>query len=250
MNLQLEWAIDQAREAGKIAMKYFHHSFEVMRKGDDSPVTVADREIETFLREQIEREFPSHGILGEEFDEKPGADYRWVIDPIDGTKSFIYGVPLFAVLLAQEVDGKPVFGVAHFPGLDETYWGDEAGAFLNGGRIRVSEKYNLADSLLIMGSLKQMDTQGRLEGFINLSRKTYATRNWGDAYGYCLVARGDAEAMIDPNVSVWDTCAVAAIVEGAGGKFTDFGGNRTHTAGNAIAAAPGVFDEIIAEYRR
>ena len=250
MRHELELAIKHVEEAGKIAMKYFRQSFDVVRKADDSPVTIADKEIETFLREKLEADFPSHGILGEEFEEKPGSGERWVIDPIDGTKSFVYGVPLFSVLLGLEVEGAPSLGVAHFPALGETYWGDSSGAFLNGKRIAVSNKTRLADSLLIMGSLKAMDAHDRLDKFTALARKAYATRNWGDAYGHCLVARGDAEAMIDPFVSVWDTCAVAAIVEGAGGRFTDFGGNSTHTAGNVIAAAPGVFDEIIAEYGR
>jgi myo-inositol-1(or 4)-monophosphatase len=245
MDPQLQWAIEQAQEAGEIAMKYFRRSFDVERKADNSPVTIADKEIETFLRQRITRDYSSHGILGEEFEEKTGDGTRWVIDPIDGTKSFVYGVPLFGILLGQEIDGKPNFGVAHFPALNETYWGNEDGAFLNGARIHVSEKTNLADCLLLMGSLKAMDQHKQLETFTKLARKAYATRNWGDAFGYCMVARGDAEAIYDPFVAVWDTCAVSAIVTAAGGTFTDLPGRPGHAHGEALACAPGVFDEIV-----
>jgi myo-inositol-1(or 4)-monophosphatase len=242
---QLEWAIEQAREAGDIAMKYFRRSFDIQRKPDDSPVTVADKEIELFLRERISQDYAGHGIIGEEFEEKQGNGTNWVIDPIDGTKSFVYGVPLFGILLGQEIGGIPVFGVAHFPALGETYWGSEKGAFLNGARIRVSNKTDLSECLLLMGSLKAMDHHHQLEAFTRLARKAYATRNWGDAYGYCMVARGDAECMYDPFVSVWDTCAVAAIIAGAGGTFTDLAGKPGHTFGEALACAPGVYDEIV-----
>ena len=249
MDPQLEWAIANTREAGKIAMKYFRQSFEVNLKSDDSPVTNADKEIESFLREKISVDFADHGILGEEFAEKPGSEQRWVIDPIDGTKSFVYGVPLFGILLGREEGGTPLFGVAHFPALGETYWGSGDGAFLNGARIQVSNKTDLGTSLLLMGSLKAMDAHGRLDAFTRLARSAYATRNWGDAYGYCLVARGDAEAMFDPFVAVWDTCAVAAIVTAAGGSFTDLDGHPGHTHGQALACAPGVFSEILAAMR-
>jgi myo-inositol-1(or 4)-monophosphatase len=242
---QLQWAIAQAQEAGEIAMKYFRQSFEVFRKSDQSPVTIADKEIETFLRERIDRDYSSHGILGEEFDEKFGDGTRWVIDPIDGTKSFVYGVPLFAVLLGQEVGGEPSFGVAHFPAINETYWGSADGAFLNGTRIAVSQKSSLADSLLLMGSLKAMDAHGNLNAFTELARKAYATRNFGDAYGHCLVARGDAEAIIDPFVNVWDTCAVAPIVTAAGGSFTSLSGEPGHFHANALSCAPGLVNEIL-----
>lgn len=238
------WAIERAQDAGNVAMKYFLTGVEVHLKTDDSPVTVADREIEATLREQIAKAFPDDGILGEEFDETPGSGRRWVIDPIDGTKSFIYGMPAFSVLIGLEVDGKPNLGVAHFPALNETYWGSSAGAYMNGGRIHVSEK-PLSRALLLMGSLKAMDASDRLEPFVKLARGAYATRNWGDAYGHCLVARGDAEAMIDPTVSEWDTCAVSAIVAAAGGHFTNFAGISGHTFGEAIACAPSVFADVI-----
>lgn len=247
MQQELEWAIEQAQEAGEIAMKYFRSGVEVIRKSDDSPVTIADREIEAFLRERILEKFPGDGILGEEFDETPGAGRRWVIDPIDGTKSFIYGMPAFSILIGLEFDTRPAAGVAHLPALDETYWGSVHGAFLNGDRISVSDR-PLSRALLLMGSLKAMDACGRLDAFTELARGAYATRNWGDAYGHCLVARGDAEAMIDPAVSTWDTCAVSVIVEAAGGRFTNFQGAPGHTFGEAIACAPSVFNDVIAAF--
>jgi histidinol phosphatase-like enzyme (inositol monophosphatase family) len=246
----LRWAIEAAKEAGEIAMKYFKAGVEVVRKSDDSPVTVADREIELFLRRKISQEYPQHGILGEEFDEVHGDGNRWILDPIDGTKSFIYGVPLFSVLIGLERAGVPILGVAHFPALGETYWGSDAGAFCNDEPIAASAKNSMSDSLLLMGSLKQMDACGTLDAFVALARKAYATRNWGDAYGHCMVARGDAEAMFDPNVSIWDTCAVSAIVSAAGAKFTNFAGEPGHTFGEAISCAPGIFDDVVSEFRR
>lgn len=248
MQPELEWAIERAREAGEIAMKHYGTGFQVHRKSDNSPVTIADREIETAFRERATEDFPEYGVLGEEFEETPGGSSRWVIDPIDGTKSFVFGVPLFSTLIGLEVDGKPTLGVAHFPALSETYWGSVDGAFFNGSPIQVSQKTDLSDSLLLMGSLKAMDANGRLDAFTALARRAYATRNWGDAYGHCLVARGDAEAMIDPFVSIWDTCAVCAIVEAAGGRFANFAGEAGHTHGEVIACAPGVFEEIIAGF--
>lgn len=244
MNAKLQWAIENAVKAGEIAMRYFRSDIEVMRKKDASPVTIADREIETFLRSQIERDFPDAGILGEEFDEKPGGSERWVIDPIDGTKSFVYGVPLFGTLLGLERDGEPILGVAHFPALRETYWGSDEGAFLNSARIRVND-IPLSESLLLTGSIKALEASGRLDAFLGLAKQAYATRSWSDAYGHCLVARGDAGAILDPVVSLWDTCAVAPIVRAAGGRFTDFNGTDTHAAGEAISMSPAVVADIL-----
>lgn len=237
MTEDLEFALAIALAAGGITLKYFNTDTPVERKADDSPVTRADREAETYIRDQIALRFPHHGVLGEEFDEQPGdGETRWVIDPIDGTKSFVYGVPLFAVLIGLERGGVPVMGVAHFPALGETLWAEQgSGAFCNGEAIRVSSTDRIEDALLVSGSILSFQAKGTLDGYIALAKKAYATRTWGDAYGHCMVARGKAEIMLDPRVNVWDTCALTPIVLEAGGSFTSFDGGLGRGVGEALS---------------
>jgi len=233
---ELKFAIRAARDAGAIAMQHFNN-VEVEFKADDSPVTIADREVERQLKANIAAVFPEDAFLGEETGHSNGeSSRRWVIDPIDGTKSFVAGVPLFSTLIGLEVDNEPVIGVAHFPALDETYSAERGkGAFLNGNPIYVSSVSELSSALLVCGSLDSFRKAGRLERFLDLSERVYAVRTWGDAYGHCLVARGSAEIMLDPSVSVWDTCAVAVIVREAGGTFTNFRGVDGHAHGEAVS---------------
>ncbi|MBA3724946.1 MAG: inositol monophosphatase family protein [Armatimonadetes bacterium] len=237
MTEELEFALRVARAAGGITLKYFNTDTPVERKADDSPVSRADREAETYIRNQIALRFPHHGILGEEFEEQPGdGETRWVIDPIDGTKSFVYGVPLFAVLVGLERDGIPVMGVAHFPALNETLWAEQGGgAFCNGEAIRVSSTDRIEDALLVSGSILSFEAKGTLDGYIALAQRAYATRTWGDAYGHSMVARGKAEVMLDPRVNVWDTCALTPIVLASGGTFTSFDGGPGHGVGEALS---------------
>jgi histidinol phosphatase-like enzyme (inositol monophosphatase family) len=231
MSPRLAFAVETAYVAGRSTLAHFGTvGFEL--KADQSPVTVADRQAEAIIRERIARSYPGEAILGEEQGGSSNAD-RWIIDPIDGTKSFVCGVPLYATLLSYEQDAQPVVGVAYFPALDLMVCAERGrGSQANGRSIHVSQTTDLARTTLCCGGHQSMASHGRAEGFMSLAAKVMATRTWGDAYGHCLVAMGQVEAMIDPVVSIWDLSAVGLIVEEAGGKFTDFLGNSrpTHEA--------------------
>lgn len=222
----LAFALNAATEAGKLTLGYFQQGVAVDHKSDESPVTIADREAEALLRRLIAQKYPSHGLYGEEQGQEGNQSERWVIDPIDGTKSFVCGVPLYAVLLSYEREGEPLIGISHFPALNETVYAvRSAGAYWNDRPCRVSKTAELKRSTLCTGSHKSLAIHGRLEGLVSLSHQVQATRTWCDAYGHCLVATGRVEAMIDPVVAYYDLSAVSLIVAEAGGMFTDFDGN-------------------------
>lgn len=217
--------MDIALEAGNSTLAYFQNEFEVDFKSDDSPVTVADRQAEAILRQRIHSRFPEDGILGEE--EGPTGDQirRWVLDPIDGTKSFICGVPLYATLVAFEEADQRQIGVAFFPALDLMISAELGrGAKCNGQPIAVSKKTDLATSVLCSGSVTTFNRKGLLPGYLQLGEESLAMRTWCDAYGHCLVAMGHVEAMIDPRIEPYDIAAIDVIVTEAGGRITNFAG--------------------------
>lgn len=231
----LTFALDAAWQAGRISLGYFQTSIDVERKSDATPVTRADREAEQRIRGLIERFWPDHGIIGEEYGEqKPESDYTWIIDPIDGTKSFISGVPLYACLIALVHRGEPIVGVAHFPALNETIYARRSGgAYWNGRRIRVSAVSLLKDAAL-MGS--EVVFGGKEQaGWERLSAATRIQRTWGDAYGYALVATGRADLMLDPRMHIWDNAPFGVILPEAGGTFSDWRGRFTIEAQQTIA---------------
>ncbi len=233
MSPRLKIAIDAVRKAGDSTLEPFRNRVGYELKSDASPVTTADRNAETILREELGLAFPGEAILGEEEGQIGAGASRWVLDPIDGTKSFIAGVPLYATLLAWEEDGLPTIGVCYFPALGEMLWAEAGtGAFLNGERIRVSTRSSASGSILACGGPSSMLKYGRWEGFANLTKNALATRTWSDAYGHSLVARGSIDAMIDPVVSRWDLSAVRVIVKEAGGQFTDFRGSDPFAKGD------------------
>lgn len=248
MNELLTFALNSAEEAGKITLKYFRQDFTIDLKSDDSPVTTADREAERFLRETIARKFPTHGFLGEEEGTTGDQGERWVIDPIDGTKSFICGVPLYGVLLSYERDGEPIVGVSHFPAIGETVWATKGGgAFLNGKTAQVSPVGELSRATICVGSHISLEDAGKMDGFMKLARQARASRTWGDAYGHCLVATGRTEAMIDPKVSYHDLSAVSLIVQEAGGRFTNFQG-EVGIYHEAISCNSALFDQVVGAF--
>jgi len=243
----LDFALDIAWRAGRITLRYFQTGVAVERKGDNSPVTLADRESEQYLRDAIQRHFPDHGIVGEEFGEQPSrTEFRWIIDPIDGTKSFISGVPLYGCLLALVERDRPIVGVAHFPALDETVAASlGGGCYWNGRRARVSTVSNLADATLLATEVSRT-WEGRQEQWRRLNAATYVQRTWGDAYGYALVASGRAELMFDPKMHIWDCAPFGVILPEAGGTFTDFKGNESISAGESVATNGALFDPVMA----
>lgn len=211
--------------AGKVTLEYFLKEIEVDRKEDDTPVTIADRKAEEFIRARIQNEFPTHSILGEEKGEsRSKSQYRWIIDPIDGTQSFIRGVPLYTVLLALEYEGEPQIGVIHVPSLRETVSAAVGvGAFYNGTPCQVSSTDRLADAWVQVTDYADLSRR-RPKFAERLLAESFSCRAWGDAYGYLLVATGRVDVMIDPIMNIWDIAPLEPIITEAGGVFTDLDG--------------------------
>ncbi len=241
----LGFAIDAAVAAGKVTAEFFLESIDVDTKTDDTPVTEADRRAEAYIRERIEETYPSHSILGEEAGENGrDSDYRWIIDPIDGTQSFIRGVPLYTVLIALEVKGEPVVGVIHNPPLQETVAGATGvGCFYNGSPCQVSSTSKLADAWVQVTDYADL-VRRRPKFAKRLLENSFSCRTWGDAYGYLLVATGRVDVMIDPIMNIWDIAPLKPIITEAGGVFTDLDGNQ-NAMGESSIACNGVLHEQI-----
>ncbi|MFN0021030.1 MAG: inositol monophosphatase family protein [Pirellulaceae bacterium] len=249
---RLELALSAGKEAGRLTLKYFQQdNYAVERKADESPVTIADRGAEELLRSRIAAAFPADGIIGEEFGRSEGSSgFTWILDPIDGTKSFISGVPLYGTMVGVEFDGRSLIGFVFMPGLNEgVYASVGGGAWHFRGeepprRARVSQR-PLGGGLFLTSQVDSYAKRGAMDVFHRLEKATYVTRTWGDCYGYLLVATGRAELMVDPILNVWDAAAVQPIVEEAGGTFTDWKGNPTIHAGEAIATNGLVLAEVL-----
>jgi histidinol phosphatase-like enzyme (inositol monophosphatase family) len=250
---RLEVALEACWRAGKITLEYFQTGVEVELKSDHTPVTIADKRAEEEIRRWLTRYFPEDAIVGEEgggMTPSRGTAPTWYIDPIDGTKSFVCGVPFYGALLACEMNGRVVLGVAHFPALNETVWAAQnAGCYWNGRRARVSAVNKLEEAVLLTTDFFRLDTLGHSAALDHLCRSTKLQRTWGDAYGYILVATGRAEMMIDPRMAVWDNGPLLPILEEAGGRFTDWQGNATIHGNNAFATN-GHLHEIVGQILR
>jgi histidinol-phosphatase len=233
-----ELAVEAARKAGDLARTIYDTAVEVEWKADKSPVTVADRNAEEFIRTLVRRHFPGDGFLGEEFGEEPsGTGFRWVIDPIDGTRSFVRHIPIWATLIGLEYRGEQIGGVAYIPVFGQLYRalrGD--GAYRDDRRIRVSDVADLSESLLCYSSIGWFRKAGRERTFLELAAKTQRQRGFGDFYGFVLVAEGAVELMVEHGVSPWDVAATKAIVEEAGGTFTDWDGTPTIDRPDVLAS--------------
>jgi len=243
----LEFAVDLARSAGDITLKYFKNNPETSKKPDGSYVTIADCEAEAFLRKRILSRYPEDSVLGEEEGESTGESRRrWIVDPIDGTFAFVHGVPFYGVLIGIEIDGQPTVGVVNIPALDEiVYAATGVGCFWNGKPARVSSTTSLEEGLLLCTDFTECRTYGFGAAAEELQRRAKSSRTWGDCYGYVLVATGRADVMLDPVMNVWDCAALSPVIEEAGGTFTDWRGERTVTGGNAIATNGVLFDEVM-----
>ena len=237
----LQAMVDAARAAGEIALRYYRGSFDVVIKADQTPVTQADREAEQLIVEQLGRAFPDCGFLGEEFGSSGAKDRRFIIDPIDGTKNFVRGIPVWATLLALEEDGVVTAGVVHNPALGEMFSARRGGgAFRNGERISVSGIARLAEAQLIHSSLRPLREAGYWNGFAKLVDATDRQRGFGDYMGYTLVAEGKAEIYAEiyeerSGLKPWDLAPCKILVEEAGGVFTDLHGRPTIYTGSAVA---------------
>jgi histidinol-phosphatase len=247
MDRVMETAIEAARAAGEVAMKYYRGSFDVEIKPDRTPVTQADREAERIITEHLRRAFPDHGFLGEEFGAQGPKEVRWLIDPIDGTRNFVRRIPFWAVLLALEEHGEITAGVTHNPVTGELYYARKgAGAYANGERIRVSTAETLAEAFLCHASLNLIRRAGYWEGMVRLIDATERQRGWGEYYGYAAVAKGQAEISVEADLKPWDMGPMKILVEEAGGRFTDFRGVPTIYTGTALATNGRLHDSVLA----
>jgi len=236
-----------AQGAGEITLKYFRsREFEVLTKGDESPVTRADRESEAYLRKRIREHFPDDLILGEEFGlQGTNANRRWILDPLDGTKSFIHGVPIYGVLIALEEAGEVTHGIVHLPALNETISaGRGEGCYWNGKRAKATSENDIKRSLVCTTSPSRLEEMIGTEKYHAITSSFGLYRGWGDCWGHILVATGRAEAMLDARMAIWDSAPLGVIVEEAGGVSFDFKGRRTIDGGSLASCAPGVAEHV------
>jgi myo-inositol-1(or 4)-monophosphatase len=250
MNLQayLTFARQLAYRAGRITLSHYNKGIQHDLKSDESPVTAADRATEEFIRGEIERTYPTHAIVGEEFGVKAGEGnpFRWFVDPIDGTKSFMKGVPFYSVLIALEIEGVSRLGVVCFPALDEILSAaDGLGCWWNGKRTRVSDVREPKQAVFLYTSWSGFRTTKRLKVLERFHKEFFFGRGWGDAYGYHMVATGRAEVMLDPTISIWDVAPFAPIFREAGGFFGSWDGKEGHTHGEALACNAALKSKVL-----
>ncbi len=231
-----------------ILAHYLDPHLQVERKVDETPVTQADREAEARMRELIEKRFPDHGIVGEEYGSaRADAEYIWLLDPIDGTKSFIAGVPLFGTLICLKRNGKPILGIIHQPVLGQLMVGDGSQTTLNGKPVRLRIPTGLAAATILTTDERDARNRFGSETWSRLTDQASLCRTWGDCYGYLLLASGKADVMIDPIVDSWDFHVMLPIIRGAGGIITDHRGNDPLKGDSVIASHPDLHQEIIRE---
>ncbi|MDO8550614.1 MAG: histidinol-phosphatase [Ignavibacteria bacterium] len=235
-----------AHQSGEIIKKYFRTDINVESKSDLSPVTIADKKSEEIMREVIMKEFPEHGILGEEFGvHNEGAEYQWILDPIDGTKSFICGAIIFGTLIALTKKGEPILGVINQPVLGHFLIGDNKTTELNDQKVKVRDCKRLEEAVLVTADHLNIDKYQNLKKFEQLMRKVKLYRGWGDCYGYYLLSSGYIDIMVDPIMNIWDTMALVPVVRGAGGVITDYKGNDAVKGTSIIAASPTIHSDVI-----
>jgi histidinol-phosphatase len=242
----LEAAAEVARVAGEVALSHYRQKVHIETKNDGSPVTIADRDAETAARQWIEERFPHDGILGEEFpDVRPDSKYRWIIDPIDATKSFVRGVPLWGTLVAVAEGHDIIAGAAFFPAVSEIIVAaDGCGCWWNDERARVSSVAELSEATILTSSIPFSTAATLTARWNRLEQSVNASRTWGDCFGYLMVATGRAEVMADPVLSSWDIAAFLPIVREAGGVVTDFRGDITAFGGSAIATNRALAEKV------
>ncbi len=242
----MDAAAEVARIAGGVALAHYRCGVEVETKPDGSPVSAADREAEAAARRWLEARFPEDGILGEEGGEvRPGARRRWVLDPIDGTKTFVRRVPLWGTLVALLEGERVLAGAAYFPAVDELVAAAPGeGCFWNGQPARVSRTERLGEATVLATDERFAGDVLQVAGWGAVARRAAVARSWGDCYGYLLVATGRAEVMVDGVMALWDAAALQPIIEEAGGVFTDWAGHRTVFGGSTVATNAALADEV------
>jgi len=250
-NVDVEHALRVARQAAQaadeIAMGYFKGVFEVELKADQSPVTEADRACEQAIREVIAAHWPEHAMLGEEYGGDGDQPVVWLIDPIDGTRSFIRGLPFWSVQIALMVDGELVLGVSSAPAFAETAWALRGhGAWLNDRRLQVRDPVTLDQADISFGNLRSLARSAQWPWVGTLVSQAARSRGYGDFYGYHRLAEGNQDAVIESDVNILDVAALAVIVEEAGGRFTDLQGRPIGLqTGSALAAGPALHASLL-----
>lgn len=252
---RLRFGLDMYQEAKQHILRFYQqHDLEVEKKSDASPVTEADRGAELLMRNRLSEEFASDGVLGEEFGEKPGGSgFRWILDPVDGTKSFIHGVPLFGTLIGieHEPSKRCVAGICGFPALDEVVYASQGqGAWWKihnqpPRKAQVSSRNDLHDSTFCITNLARWERMGHRHALDTLLAQCGLIRGWGDCFGHILVATGRIELMIDPILNPWDGAALFPILEEAGGHFVDWKGNPTIYGGSGISVNSALKDQVL-----
>jgi histidinol phosphatase-like enzyme (inositol monophosphatase family) len=240
--------IELAQRSGDFIRPYFASAdLAIEIKSDDSPVTSADRGAEQLLRGLIAKKFPAHGIIGEEFgNDRSDAEWVWVLDPIDGTKSFMTAVPLFGTLIALMHNGQPVLGAIHQPILRQLMIGDGTTTTLNNRPVRVRPTARLEDATLLTSDPLNPAKYQNGAAYAALEKRVRLSRTWGDCYGYLLLSAGWADLSLDPIMNPWDIQALIPIVRGAGGIITDWQGGDPVKAASIVAANPILHPQVIA----
>ncbi len=249
----LNFALDAAWQAGRITLGHFQTGMAVQRKVDNTPLTIADQQAEQKLRQMIGQQWPEHNIIGEEYgrSQRPtrlgNSPYTWVLDPIDGTSSFVSGVPLYANLVALLKNNEPILGVINFPALNEMVYAVQGGGcFWNGRPAHVSNTQKLEDAVILCSELNTFAQYNRTKQWQKLIDASYEQRTWGDAYGYALVATGRADVIVDPIMSLWDVAPMQVIMEEAGGTLTDWQGKTTIHNEESIATNKQLLADVLA----
>jgi histidinol-phosphatase len=251
MNADLTLALELADLADRISTERFRAADLVVEtKPDMTPVSEADKAIERALRQRLEGDRPGHAVVGEEEGVQGDGDWRWIIDPIDGTKNFVRGIPIWGTLIALEHEGRTVVGVASAPALHRRWWAARGeGAFADGRPIHVSKVERLADAQLSLASVESWDRRGRGPQISRLIRRVWRSRGFGDFWQHVLVAEGAVDIAVEPEVSLWDLAALQVIVEEAGGQFTDLDGASRADGGNVATTNGLLHDEVLALLR-
>jgi histidinol-phosphatase len=246
---ELQAALEASRRAAEVVMPYFREGVEISYKADQTPVTEADREAERVIMEVLSAHFPGYNILGEEsgFRDK-GADKTWIIDPIDGTKNFIRQIPLFGIEIGLLSADQFSVGVSNMPAMDEILCADiRNGSLCNGMPARVSTISKLEQASVTFSGINLLHLQDREQAFLDVVRKVYRVRGFGDAFSFHLVATGRFEAVVQSRVNIWDVAGLVAIIEAAGGRCTDWEGRPFARESKSIVASNGLIHNELLE---
>lgn len=239
-------AVEISKLGGNHTLKYFKKNVEIITKADDSPVTIADRETEKLMREEILKRYPNHGIIGEEYGKtNENASIQWILDPIDGTKSFIHGIPLYTTLIGIMIDNEPIIGIINAPALNEICAAAIGhGATFNGEKCSVRNTDKMEDATFLVTDYNGFKEHGMQNYLEALLKETRINRSWGDAYGHMMVAVGRADIMFDPELHIWDAAALLPVLKESGGVFSDVNGNETIHSGNGFSTNKALFPKI------